>query len=118
MRETIWTRKLKYVRLNGQPGRGEPGVEKTYVLSLYGLLCISIRPRYPTTSELEPRIIAVMKVQVLYFQPRKRWPTSERPKIPMKMMLAAMLGAYPRDEPLAGQPGPIILHFMSAMMTF
>jgi hypothetical protein len=36
----------------------------------------------------------------------------------MKMMLAAMLGAYPRDEPLAGQPGPIILHFMSAMMAF
>jgi hypothetical protein len=36
----------------------------------------------------------------------------------MKMMLAATFGAYPRDEPSAGQPGPIILHFMSAMMDF
>jgi hypothetical protein len=53
-------------------GGGKRGIGKTDVLRLYGLLCMRIRPRYPTTSELEPKNIAAMKVQVLYFQPRIR----------------------------------------------
>ena len=64
-----------------------------YVLSLYGLLCMRILPRYPTASALDPNSMAVMNVQVLYFQPRMMWPMRETPKIPMNMMLAAMLGA-------------------------
>lgn len=59
-----------------------------------------------------------MKVQVLYLNPKTRWPIDERLKIPMKMMLAARLGAYPREEPSAGQSGPIILHCMSAMLSY
>lgn len=75
-----------------------------------------MRPRYPATSKLDPRIMATMNVQVLYFHPRTACPTSETPKSAMNMTLAAMLGAYPKLEPSAGQPGPILLHFMSAIL--
>jgi len=63
------------------------------VLNLYGLLCIRIRPRYPMNSELEPKAMAIRKVQVLYFHPRTTWPTREAPNSAMKKILAAIFGA-------------------------
>lgn len=60
--------------------------------------------------------MAMRKVHVLYFHPKARCPTREPPKRTMKTMLAAMFGAYPRDDPFGGQSGPISEHFMDAIV--
>lgn len=89
MRQTIWTRNLA----GSQYFDHIEWLKETNVLSLYGLLCMRMRPKYPTTSQLQPRSIAVMKDQVLYLHPRNVWPNNDMLKIPVKAILAAIFGA-------------------------
>jgi hypothetical protein len=84
---------------------------KSYLDNLYGLLCSIMRPIYPTVSEEEPRRNAIKKLMVLVFQPIMTWTIKEMPKIAANTMLTMRFGWYEREDPSAGQLGPISVQF-------